>query len=134
LAAAVTDNSGGAADGNRAGWLTLTNTSSASCDVYGYPAALALKAADGTPIPTIVDPYSAYDGLDRLITLVPGASAHVLLQWSAVPAADEPQQGACEPQPATIAVTPPDGTSPIDTTWPAGPVCDHGTIHTAATS
>jgi hypothetical protein len=37
LTATMTYNPGGAAGGTRAGWLTLTNSSSTSCRVYGYP-------------------------------------------------------------------------------------------------
>ena len=131
LTATMTYYPGGAAAGRRAGWLTLTNSSSTSCRVYGYPG-LQLVTSTGTTIPTTVTRSTTLNGPPVLVPLAPGASAYVLMTWEGVPAPDEPQHGDCEPRPATIKVIPPDETTQISATWPTDPVCYHGHLTTGA--
>ncbi|MBO0826271.1 MAG: DUF4232 domain-containing protein [Streptosporangiales bacterium] len=117
------------AAGHRHGWLVLTNTSSATCTVYGY-GGMQLYRSNGDAVPTKMarDPSVP----PRLVTLAPGETARSSLSWTVVPTGGEPDTTACEPSATTAHVTPPDETSYDSTPWHFGEVCDHGTIDQGA--
>ena len=108
--------------GQRYADLVLTNTSGASCRVYGYPG-MQLLGASGGHIPTAVE---RQPGTATLVTLAPGQQASSLLHWTIVPGTGE--GSPCEPTASGLVVTPPDETAPLHTSWPGGTVCQHGQI------
>jgi Domain of unknown function (DUF4232) len=111
--------------GQRYATLRLTNRSSASCTVRGYPGAQLLRA-DGRRLPTrIVRDHSREP---RTVTLRPGERAAARWHWGAVPGPGEPTGRACEPTARRILITPPDETRPLRLRWRLGPVCQHGRI------
>lgn len=111
------------AAGNRYAELLLTNTGHASCRTYGY-VGLQLHDRAGRPLPTRVD-REPEPGPVSLV-LAPGRSAWTRLHWGAVPGQAESQTGPCEPEPASLVVTPPDDTAHLRVPWTFGPVCEHG--------
>jgi hypothetical protein len=90
--------------------VVFTNTSGASCTMYGYPGVnLVQTAADQWPLVRQRAPL-------RTVTLAPGASAHptlTFLQWSA-------GNPSVKFVPARVTVTPPDETSHADVGWLRG--------------
>jgi Domain of unknown function (DUF4232) len=129
LAAAFSDFDAGA--GQRYALLSLTNRSDVTCTMYGYPGML-LQDAAGHPVATDVrrDP----DAGPVLFPLAPGHAAWARLHWTAMPSADEPQSGDCEPPAAAVIVTPPDETDHLTVAKGLGPVCAHGRIDVGAMS
>jgi hypothetical protein len=122
LSASVVPGQPGA--GQRYADLVLTNTSGVACRVYGYPG-MQLVSASGGPIPTAVE---RQPGTAPLVMLAPGQRASSLLHWTIVPGIGEGTP--CEPTAAGLSVIPPDETAPLHTSWPGGPVCQHGQIFT----
>ncbi|MDL4813636.1 DUF4232 domain-containing protein [Actinomadura opuntiae] len=117
----------GPAAGQRYAFLTLTNTSGATCFVHGYVGMLLLSASDH-PIPTRVERLSP--PAPQTVRLQPGESAHARLQWTVVPGAREPAHGACAPTPGLAWITPPDERSHLAVNWNQGVVCNNGHIST----
>lgn len=106
--------------------LVLTNTSGSTCHLYGYPG-MQLLSAPGGHIPTAVD---RQPGSEQLVTLAPGKQASSLLHWTIVPGTGE--GSPCEPSASGLIVTPPDETTQLHTSWPGGPVCQHGQFFVTA--
>ena len=106
--------------------LVLTNTSGSTCRVFGYPG-MQLVSATGGHVPTAVQ---RPPGSEPLVTLAPGQQASSLLHWTIVPGTGE--GSPCEPSASGLIVTPPDETAPLRTSWPGGPVCQHGQISATA--
>ncbi|CAL9348140.1 hypothetical protein SUDANB145_00412 [Streptomyces sp. enrichment culture] len=93
--------------------VVLTNTSSRTCTLYGYPGAAFVDASGKQLGPDPVrDPASP-----RTVTLTPGKSA-----WSALSFASPDISGARTAAPATLLVTPPDERDALEVTWKAGEV------------
>lgn len=115
---------GQSAAGQRYASLVLTATSPSPCFVRGYPG-LQLLTASGAKVPTDV---VRAPGTDKRITLTKGQKAASLLHWTVVPGAGEPTDKPCEPEAATLLVTPPDETHQLKTAWGDGPVCLKGRI------
>ena len=112
--------------GQRYVTLVLTNAG-AVCHVTGY-VGLELLGPGRAPIPTLV----ARDaGPVVPVTLAPGGTASTRLHWAGIPLGDEAQTGPCEPQPAQVAITPPDQSDGLTTAWTLDPVCGHGRIDVA---
>lgn len=127
LSASLVPGSPGA--GQRYATIVLTNTSSATCNVYGY-GGVGLVDASGAPLPTQqvrVSPPGP-----TLVTLQPHQSARSQLHWSAVPGAGDSPSGQCQPTPAALRIIPPDETTHLSVPWNQGPVCEQGTIHQQA--
>ncbi len=112
--------------GQRYAFLVLTNTSSVTCRVFGYPG-MQLVTASGGSVPTRVLRTSPSP---QLVTVVPGAHVYSLLHWTVIPAGNE--ASPCEPLAAKVHVTPPDETATLTTSWPGGSVCQHGQIFVTA--
>jgi hypothetical protein len=89
--------------------LILTNISSQSCTLRGYPGVDLVGAADPVDGPTYSLPRQS--GNPQPLTLAPGASASSRLTF--LPTAD----GWV---PRTIVVTPPDATTQLETPWIPG--------------
>ncbi len=111
--------------GQRFATVVLTNTSAHACTVQGY-GGLALLGAPGQGVPT--DLRRVTTPAPAPVRLQPGQSARSGLQWTVVPADDEPGT-ACEPTATTVVVTPPDQDTAALRPWSFGPVCQHGQIH-----
>lgn len=111
--------------GNRYAVLTLTNRSSRSCPVTGFPG-LQLLDSSRRSLPTNVvrDQQQAA----QTVQLAPGAAAFTTLHWGLVAGDGEPQTTQCEPAPASVEVTPPDETTQLVIGWTYGPVCQKGRI------
>jgi hypothetical protein len=124
LAAHVAPGQPGA--GQRYAELVLTNTSGVTCRVYGYPG-MQLVTAGGAHVPTAVE---RSPGHEELVTLAPGQQASAQLHWTIVPGTAE--GSPCEPTASGLIVTPPDETTALHTSWPDGPVCQHGQIFATA--
>ncbi len=107
----------------------LTNTSSATCTMRGYPG-MQLLSSSGAPIPTTVVrggvqfPNRAADAAPALVSLAAGAAARFSIQWTDVPVGGET---TC-PASARSEVTPPTDTAYGVMTLNIAP-CDHGTVH-----
>jgi hypothetical protein len=102
--------------------LVLTNSSGTSCRIYGFPG-MQLVSSSGGNVPTAVQ---RQPGSEPVVTLAPGQQASSLLHWTIVPGTGE--GSPCEPSASGLTVTPPDETSPLHTSWPGGPVCQHGQV------
>jgi hypothetical protein len=115
----------GAAAGNHYAVVTLTNTTRATCRVYGYPGMQLLTAA-GQRLPTTVvrDKSSA----PVLVSLAPNAAAFTELHWGAVEGQGDDNTSPCTHPPAKSEVTPPDETANKVISWTFGAVCERGTI------
>jgi ABC-type transport system substrate-binding protein len=120
LSAHVTMGNPGA--GQRYAFLVLTNTSTTTCRVYGFPG-MQLLSASGGNIPTNVvrEPVTP-----TLVTVAPGKHVYSQLHWTVVPGSGE--GSPCEPHPSKVKTTPPDETTSLTTSWPGGSVCQHGQI------
>lgn len=116
-----------------AGTLTttvgMTNASSATCTMQGYPG-MQLLSSSGTPIPTTVVrgqahfPNPSANAAPALVSLTPGATARFSIQYSDVPVGG---QTSC-PSSAKSEITPPTDTGHAVMTLNIAP-CDNGTVH-----
>jgi Protein of unknown function (DUF4232) len=111
--------------GQRFAHVQLTNISSHSCTIFGYPGAQLLRA-DGSRVPT--DVVRDHSRTPHLLTLRHGRRAAALWHWGAVAGRGEPTSGRCEPTARTIEITAPDAFRSLRIKWPYGPVCEHGRI------
>ncbi|MCT7353542.1 DUF4232 domain-containing protein [Streptomyces sp. 15-116A] len=93
--------------------VVLTNDSSRTCTVYGYPGAAFVDAAGRQLGP---DPVRT-PGDARSVTLAPGESA-----WAGLRYASPGVSGARTAVPAALLVTPPDEREPLKVPWKAGEV------------
>lgn len=93
--------------------IVLTNTSSRTCTVRGYPGAAFLDASGRQLGP---DPVRE-SGSPTTVTLAPGRSA-----WAGMTFSNPGVSGAHAATPATLLVTPPDERDPLKVTWTGGPV------------
>jgi hypothetical protein len=109
--------------GQRYAELVLTNTGGRTCVIFGYGGA-QLVAADGTDLPT--DLVRDQSTPPATVTLKPGGVAQSLLHWSVVTGTGDNPGAQCQPDPATLAVIPPDETTALDVAWTLGPVCEQG--------
>ncbi|MFD8521326.1 DUF4232 domain-containing protein [Streptomyces capillispiralis] len=93
--------------------VVLTNVSSRTCTLYGYPGAAFVDAAGGQlgrdPKRTPGDPAT--------VTLAPGGSA-----WAGLRYASPGVSGARTATPAALLVTPPDERDSLEVPWRAGAV------------
>ncbi|RSM60031.1 DUF4232 domain-containing protein [Kibdelosporangium aridum] len=121
--------SGDAAAGNRYAKLSVTNTSSKACTLYGY-GGLQLTDANGHAMPTKLTRKP--DPAPSLVTLEPGQKAYKNLHWGAVPDGTESTTGPCEPESKGATVIPPDETQPFTVKFDFGSVCQHGSIDGSA--
>jgi hypothetical protein len=94
--------------------IVLTNTSSRTCTVYGYPGA-AFVDADGRQLGP--DPKRSPGFSPTTVTLDPGDSA-----WAGLSFAAPQTSGARTATPAALLVTPPDERTSLKVTWTAGEV------------
>jgi hypothetical protein len=116
--------------------IELTNKSTHTCTVRGYPGLLLLDI-NRQPLPTNViwDPQN----VKPLITLRPGASAsanahiwHVATTGDNMPTSTMGPQD-CQPTSEYIEITPPDETTQLVVpVQPPTPVCGRGTMHVSA--
>jgi len=111
--------------GQRYALLSLRNKGSRACRVFGY-AGLQLLDSHHRALSTVV--VRDHSRAPRSILLRPGARTRALLHWTVIPSPSEPQQGACEPAPRYVEVTPPDEVRHLVIRWGLGPVCGHGRI------
>jgi hypothetical protein len=111
--------------GQRYATLALTNTSGATCHVFGYPG-LQLLTTGGGNIPT--KPVRNRPPAPTNVLLAPNARATTTLHWGAIPATGDAQSSQCQPTAARLLVTPPDEYDSLNIAWPGGPVCEQGTI------
>lgn len=94
--------------------VVLTNTSSRTCTVHGYPGA-AFVDADGRQVGP--DPKRRPDFTPTTVTLAPGDRARAGLSFAS------PQtSGARTATPAALLVTPPDERTSLKVAWTAGEV------------
>lgn len=94
--------------------VILTNISSQSCTLRGYPGVDLLGPDDPMWGPTYSLPRQTGD--PQPITLAPGAAASSRLSFLSVPDTDDGWV------PATIVVTPPDATTALETPWIPGSI------------
>lgn len=110
--------------------VQMSNTSSTTCSLYGYPG-MQLLDAQGSPIPTEVvrgglDPGAPAPALQPpgQVTLSPGQASAFALQYEDVPVGNET---TC-PTSAKAEITPPNDTTPAVVTLAIAP-CGGGTVH-----
>ncbi|MEU6442467.1 DUF4232 domain-containing protein [Streptomyces sp. NPDC047046] len=115
LSVRVGDNHPGA--GQEGFALVLTNTSSRTCTVYGYPG-LAFVNDAGEQV--TVDPERA-PGTKERVSLTPGKSA-----WSPLTFTNPRATGVTTITPAAIRLTPPDERDYLKAAWKGGPVSNTG--------
>ncbi|WP_409467674.1 DUF4232 domain-containing protein [Streptomyces sp. HC307] len=108
LRASVGRNNPGA--GQRNFPIVLTNTSSRTCTLYGYPGAAFVDASGRQLGP---DPQRE-PGSPATVTLAPGDSA-----WAGLSYASPEISGARTAEPASLLVTPPDERDPLTVKWTA---------------
>ncbi|CAM5679494.1 DUF4232 domain-containing protein [Streptomyces griseorubiginosus] len=101
--------------------IVLTNTSSRTCTVHGYPGVAFLDASGKQLGP---DPVRGW-GTPKTVTLAPGRSA-----WAGMTFSNPGVSGAHAATPATLLVTPPDERDPLKVTWTGGPVPVSGNAST----
>ena len=97
--------------GNRYEPITLTNTSSRTCDLYGFPGMQMYDAAN-QPLPTKVVWGGGFMTLQpgpSEVVLAPGAVASFLMHWEVIPVGSET---SC-PTSDHVALTPPDAFTSI---------------------
>ncbi|MBV1947184.1 DUF4232 domain-containing protein [Streptomyces sp. BV129] len=111
LRAAVGRNDPGAGQENFP--VVLTNKSSRTCTLRGYPGA-AFVNASGTQLGR--DPERT-SGSPVTVTLRPGQSA-----WAGLTFSNPQVSGAKSAKPASLVITPPDERDPLKVTWTGGPV------------
>jgi hypothetical protein len=93
--------------------VILTNTSSRSCTLHGYPGAAFVDASGEQLGP---DPKRE-PGTAVTVTLAPGQNA-----WSGITFANPEISGARTATPDALLVTPPDERDPLKVMWSAGEV------------
>jgi hypothetical protein len=93
--------------------VILTNTSSRTCTIHGYPGAAFVDAAGKQLGP---DPERS-PGTPTTVRLAPGHSA-----WSGITFANPKISGARTANPDALLVTPPDERDPLKVSWSAGEV------------
>lgn len=107
--------------------LALTNVSGLACTLNGFVSVQMLDAASN-PMPTIGVPGGGMLGGrpgPSPFVLAPGASSQFVIAWSDVPVGGETSCQAA----ATLQVTPPGETTPLDVAGLAGLApCNSGTI------
>jgi hypothetical protein len=113
--------------GNRYVRLRFTNTSGAPCTLSGF---VGLQLVGAQPIPTNV--VHSQDAPVTVVSVAPGAPASSLLHWGAIPGANEPQSGPCEPTPTQMRVSVPNQAAPLVVGWSFGPVCQQGQFFVGA--
>ncbi|NEY31557.1 DUF4232 domain-containing protein [Streptomyces sp. PRKS01-65] len=101
--------------------VVLTNTSSRTCTVHGYPGA---AFADSSGRQLGPDPRRA-PGSPQTVTLAPGRSA-----WAGLSFTSPEVSGARAATPATLLVTPPDERHSLTVPWKGGKVPVGGTAST----
>ncbi|GLW08063.1 lipoprotein [Microtetraspora sp. NBRC 13810] len=111
LALSIGPNDPGA--GQRNYPIVLTNTSSRTCTVYGYPGTGFVDAAGRSLTP---DPERV-PGRPRTVTLEPGDTA-----WAGLSFTNPDISEARAVTPETLLVTPPDETTQLTTPWTGGQV------------
>lgn len=94
--------------------VVLTNVSSRTCTVYGYPGAAFLDASGKQLGP---DPKRAPNQKPAKVTLAPGRST-----WAGLSYSNPEISGAHAATPAALLVTPPDERKPLKVKWTGGPV------------
>lgn len=112
--------------------VRLTNTSLSTCAIYGY-GGLALLGPD--PAQPDVPPTNLLRNLPpepSLVVLAPGQAADKQLHYTQVPSDADNETGPCQVQPVRVLITPPDETTSLTIDWPAGSVCNRGTIDGSA--
>jgi hypothetical protein len=114
----------GAGAGQRYAALGLTNKTTTTCGVYGYPG-LQLVDAHGSAMPTTARRDDAV--APKLLEVKPGQTVWALLHWTVIPADDEAATH-CAPDPTSLRVIPPDETTQLTMTFDYGAVCQHGDI------
>jgi hypothetical protein len=110
--------------------VVMTNSSSTTCTLYGYPG-MQLLDAQGGDIPTTVVRGGLGGGAPAgatqpatLVTLAPGQAAAFAMQFEDVQVGNET---SC-PTSAKAEITPPNDTAPGVVAMAIGP-CDNGTVH-----
>lgn len=116
LSASVGRNNPGAGQENFP--VVLTNTSSRTCTLYGYPGTAFVDASGRQLGP---DPQRS-SGDAQTVRLAPGRSA-----WAGLSFANPEVSGAGTATPAALVVTPPDEEDPLKVTWKGGEVPVSGT-------
>ncbi|MGX1365530.1 hypothetical protein RKD19_000889 [Streptomyces canus] len=116
LSASVGRNNPGAGQENFP--VVLTNTSSRTCTLYGYPGTAFVDASGRQLGP---DPQRS-PGDAQTVRLAPGRSA-----WAGLSFANPEVSGADTATPAALVVTPPDEQDPLKVTWKGGEVPVSGT-------
>ncbi|WP_449353021.1 DUF4232 domain-containing protein [Streptomyces shaanxiensis] len=111
LSASVGRNNPGAGQENFP--VVLTNESSRTCTLYGYPGAAFVDASGKQLGP---DPKRS-SGEPETVRLAPGGSA-----WAGLSFANPEVSGAGTATPAALVVTPPDEEDPLKVTWKGGEV------------
>jgi Protein of unknown function (DUF4232) len=109
--------------------VSMTNTSSSTCTMQGYPG-MQLLSSSGTPIPTTVVrgqthfPNPSANAAPSLVSLATGATARFSMQYSDVPVGGE----ATCPSSSKAEITPPTDTAFAVMTLSIT-ACDNGTVH-----
>jgi len=116
LSASVGRNNPGAGQENFP--VVLTNTSSRTCTLYGYPGTAFVDASGRQLGP---DPQRS-SGDPQTVRLAPGRSA-----WAGLSFANPEVSGASTATPAALVVTPPDEEAPLKVPWKGGEVPVSGT-------
>ncbi|MFJ8113757.1 DUF4232 domain-containing protein [Streptomyces sp. NPDC096132] len=116
LRASIGPNDPGAGQENFA--VVLTNNSTRTCTVYGFP---GIAFVDGVGEAVTPDPERATGQEEPTVTLKPGASA-----WSALTFTNPAATGVTTVIPAAVLVTPPDETASIKVAWSGGKVSNTG--------
>ncbi|MET8076697.1 DUF4232 domain-containing protein [Streptomyces sp. NPDC005303] len=111
LSASVGRNDPGAGQENFP--VVLTNRSSRTCTLYGYPG-IAFVDASGKQLGP--DPQRSATGPET-VKLAPGRSA-----WAGMSFANPEVSGAATATPAALVVTPPDEKDPLKVAWKSGKV------------
>jgi hypothetical protein len=115
--------------GSRYVTLVVRNTSKETCTLKGF-GGLEMLSDTKEPIPTNAE--RNLSPAPTVVTLAPGATAGKFLRWSVVATGDEPTTGPCQPQAASINVTPPDETEAFEVNYALGAVCANGRLETSA--
>ncbi|MFJ4844845.1 DUF4232 domain-containing protein [Streptomyces sp. NPDC088733] len=98
--------------------VVLTNRSSRTCTVYGFP---GLAFVDSAGRQVTVDPERQTGMAKQRITLAPGASA-----WAPMTFSNPDISGATTVVPAAVLVTPPDERTSLRVPWNGGKVSNTG--------
>jgi hypothetical protein len=125
LTASLQASNGGGAAGSVYLDLGLTNKSSQSCPVYGFPG-MTLVDASGKWLPTTVerDPVQP-----TKVLLAPGQTAWAIVRYTHIPTDGESYP--CQPAAVGLAVTPPDETTQLTVHAKLDDVCQKGQLDTS---